>query len=58
MSRVQTDTSTTAAPDHRASSLVALQREQIGDQVLCEKATLTGMPVLWVERGALVEFGA
>src|SRR5690554_4234897 len=54
MSNAQTDISPTIAPGHRGSSLVALLREQFGDQVLYEQATLTGMPVLWVDRGALV----
>ncbi|MGO1502147.1 MAG: NADH-quinone oxidoreductase subunit C/D [Marinobacter sp.] len=55
MSMVQTGTNTTVAPDHWASYLTTLLREQFGDQVQCEQATLTGMPVLWVSRGALVE---
>ena len=55
MSVVNPDTNTTAALDQRAGSLIELLRERFGDQVLCEQATLTGMPVLWVNRGALVE---
>ena len=55
MSIVDTDTSAAAATGHPASSLVALLQQQFGDQVLCEQATLTGMPVLWVNRNALIE---
>ena len=55
MSVVNPNTSAAAAPDHRASSLVAMLRERFGDQVLHEQPTLTGMPVLWVSRDALVE---
>ncbi|HSH47140.1 MAG TPA: NADH-quinone oxidoreductase subunit C, partial [Halomonas sp.] len=52
---VNTPGTPTAAPDHQASSLVAMLRERFGDQVLHEQATLTGMPVLWVKREALIE---
>ncbi|KKN18602.1 hypothetical protein LCGC14_0954060, partial [marine sediment metagenome] len=45
MSIVETDTSAATAPDQRANALVTQLREQFGDQVLCEQATLTGMPV-------------
>lgn len=43
------------AGDQQSNRLVAQLREQFGGQLLCEQATLTSMPVLWVSRSALVE---
>jgi len=55
MRGVNPDTGATATSDHRGCSLVAMLQERFGDRILCEQATLTGMPVLWVSRGALVD---
>ncbi|MDT0500848.1 NADH-quinone oxidoreductase subunit C/D [Halomonas sp. PAR7] len=50
-----TDTRATSALDGRAGSLVERLSERFGAQLLHEQATLTGMPVLWVAREALLE---
>lgn len=55
MRGVNPDTSATTNSDQRGCPLVAMLQEHFGDRILCEQATLTGMPVLWVSRGALVD---
>ena len=55
MRGVNPDTSATTNSDQRGCPLVAMLQERFGDRILCEQATLTGMPVLWVSRGALVD---